>query len=308
VIRRLPRAAIINGMSMQLSNQMADAVAAVSASVVQVRGRRRPASGITYADGIVLTTLRVLGGEETPHIRTTDNTLLEAELAGWDLTTSLAVLRVPGLTTPSLTPSQTAPRVGHLAIAVGRSWSNALTASAGLVSVIGGPLPTGRRRAIDQVIRTSAPVHDGFSGGPFIDTAGGLIGVTTATAIRGFTVVIPAAIAWSAAARVLEQGPTGRGYLGIVGQPVTLPEAQAAIAGRSDALLVAGVAPSSPASEAGILAGDIVLGLDGRTVASPEDLLDLLGGVRVGQPAGLRLIRGREMLDIQVTVGERPRR
>jgi len=82
-------------------------------------------------------------------------------------------------------------RVGHLALAVARSWSNVVTASAGIVSVIGGPLPTGRRRAIDQVIRTTAPMHDGFAGGAFLDTSGGLIGIATAAAIRGLGVVIP---------------------------------------------------------------------------------------------------------------------
>src|SRR5438876_3939015 len=95
-------------------------------------------------------------------------------------------------------------RVGHLALAVARSWSNALTASAGIVSVIGGPLPTGRRRAIDEVIRTTAPMHDGFAGGAFVDTTGGLVGVTTASAIRGLGVVIPAAIAWQTAATVVQ--------------------------------------------------------------------------------------------------------
>ena len=121
----------------------------------------------------------------------------------------------------------TAPsRVGHLAIAVGRSWSNAVTASAGIVSVIGGPLPTGRRRAIDHVLRTNALMHDGFAGGAFIDTSGALLGVITATAIRGLGVVIPASIAWTAAATLLEHGQLKRGYLGIAGQPVRLPENQ----------------------------------------------------------------------------------
>src|SRR6266403_3078292 len=122
--------------------------------------------------------------------------------------------------------SRAAPRVGNLALAVARSWSNVVTASAGIVSVIGGPLPTGRRRSIDQVIRTTAPMHDGFAGGAFLDTSGGLIGIATASAIRGLGVVIPASIAWKTAATVLEHGSLKRGYLGLAGQPVTLPESQ----------------------------------------------------------------------------------
>src|SRR6185369_1352720 len=190
-------------MFTQLSNQMADAVAAAAPSIVQVHGRRRPASGLVYADGIVVTTMRAVGREDGLRVRTHSGDVLEATLAGWDPATSLAVLKVPGLTATPFIPSSTPVRVGHLALAVARSWSNAVTASAGVVAVIGGPLPTGRRRAIDQVIRTTAPMHEGFSGGAFLDASGALIGMTTAAAIRGFGVVIPASIVWKTAAHIL---------------------------------------------------------------------------------------------------------
>ena len=251
------------------SNQLADAVSAASPAVVQVQGRRRPASGLVYADNVVLTTVRALGREDGLHVRRNDGQTLDAELAGWDPTTSLAVLRVAGLDTKPLTPSAAAPRVGHLALAVARSWSNVITASAGIVSVIGGPLPTGRRRAIDQVIRTTAPMHDGFSGGAFLDTAGGLISVATASAIRGLGIVIPAAIAWKTAATVLEHGSLKRGYLGLAGQPVALPEAQRGADGRESALLVVGVTAGSPAAAAGLLVGDVLLEFDGHHIEAP---------------------------------------
>src|SRR5260370_33099889 len=89
-------------------------------------------------------------------------------------------------------------------MAVARSWSNVITASAGIVSVIGGPLRTGHRRAIDQVIRTTAPMHDGFAGGAFLDASGALVGIATATAIRGLGVVIPASSAAKTPATVLQ--------------------------------------------------------------------------------------------------------
>ena len=235
-------------MLTQLSNQFADAVAAAAPSVVQVHGRRRPASGLVYAEGIVVTTMRAVGREDGLRVRTHAGDVLEASLAGWDPATSLAVLRVPGLTAPPLSLSSTPARVGHLALAVARSWSNAVTASAGVVAVIGGPLPTGRRRAIDQVIRTTAPMHDGFSGGAFLDTEGALLGLTTAAAIRGLGVVIPAGIVWKTVAHVLEHGGSAKGYLGIVGQPVRLPETQATAGGHDAALLVANLAPGGPAA------------------------------------------------------------
>ena len=215
-----------------ISTQFADAVEAAAPSVVQVQGRRRPASGIVYGDDLVITTMRAIGREDGLHVRRHDGNTLDAELAGWDPATRLAVLRVPGLGAKALTPAATPPRVGHLALAVARSWSNAVTASAGIISVIGGPLPTGRRRAIDQVIRTTAPMHDGFAGGAFLDTSGALLGVATAAEIRGLGVIIPAAIAWKTAAAVVEHGSPRRGYLGIAGQSVRLPDTQQTQGGR----------------------------------------------------------------------------
>jgi serine protease DegQ len=302
-----------NDLLFSISNQLADAVAAAAPSVVQVQGRRRPASGLVYASDVVVTTVRALGGEDGLRVRRHDGTALDAELAGWDPTTNLAVLRVAGLNAPAIKPAAGDARVGQLALAVARSWSNGLTASAGIVSVIGGPLQTGRRRAIDQVIRTSAPMHDGFAGGAFLDVSGGLVGVATAAAIRGLGVVIPAAIAWKTAATVLEHGRLKRGYLGIAGQPVALSQGhseteRAEAKGEREALLVVSVTSGSPAAEAGILIGDILLEFDGHPVASPEDLLDLLVGDRVGRSVSLKALRGGASAQLNVTVGERPPR
>ena len=288
------------------SNQLADAVAAAVPSVVQVQGRRRPASGLVYADNVVLTTVRALGREDGLRVKRDDGRAFDAELAGWDPTTSLAVLRVADLQAPPIAPSTLIPRVGHLALVVARSWSNVATASAGVISIIGGPLPTGRRRAIDQVFRTTAPMHDGFAGGAFLDTSGGLIGIATATAIRGLGVVIPASIAWKTAATVLEHGSLKRGYLGLAGQPVALPESQQGADRRDQALLVVGVTSDSPAAAAGVLVGDVLTEFDGHPIESPEELLDLLLGDRVGRKVTLKVLRGGTAVELTVAVGERP--
>ena len=288
------------------SNQMADAVAAAAASVVQVHGRRRPASGLVYAADVVLTTARAIGREDGLRVRTPDGRTIDAQLAGWDPTTNLAVLKTSGLDLPAASLAAAPPRVGHMALAVARSWSNVLTASAGIVSVIGGPLPTGRGRAIDEVIRTTAPMHDGFAGGAFLNTQGGLIGIATASAIRGLGVVIPAPIAWKTAATLIEHGGLKRGYLGLAGQPVQLSDAQQGGDVREHALLVVGVTSGSPAAAAGLLVGDILVQFDGHPVESPEDLLDLLLGDRVGRSVPLRILRGGTSMDVTVAVGERP--
>jgi S1-C subfamily serine protease len=292
----------------ELSTHMADAVDKATPSVVQVQGRRRPASGLVHSDGIVLTTMRAIGGDDGLHVRRPDGTVVDAELAGWDPATTLAVLRIKDLGLSPVLLSSATPRVGNLVMAVARSWSNSVTASAGIISVIGGPLPTGRHRSIDRVIRTTAPMHDGFSGGALIDASGGLVGVTTATTIRGTTVVIPAQIAWAAAQSVIERGQARRGYLGVMGQPVRLSEPQATACGRQTALVVVGVAPASAAASAGVLVGDVVLAFDDTATDSPEDLLDLLASQAVGTQAKLRVLRGNAVVELPVTIGERPAR
>jgi S1-C subfamily serine protease len=293
-------------MLTQLANEMADAVAAAAPSVVQVQGRRRPASGLVYASHVVVTTMRAIGREDGLRVRQHDGRVLDAELVAWDPTTALAVLRVADLDAPPIKIAESPARVGHLALAIARSWSNAVTASAGIISVIGGPLATGRRRSIDEVIRTTAPMHDGFSGGAFVDTTGALIGVATAANIRGLGVVIPASIAWKTVASLLQHGGRSRGYLGIVGQPVTLPDHQLRPDGGKSALVVIGVSPASPAAQAGVLVGDVILALDGRPVASPEDLLDLLADRRAGDTATLNALRGGAVIDSLVTIGTLP--
>jgi len=293
-----------NDILSTLSTQLADVADRAGASVVQVRGRRRPASGVVYGADVIVTTAGALGREDALHIRRADGVTLDARLTGWDPATGLAVLRVPGLDLPALAAATTPARVGHLALALARSWSNSLTASNGIIAVIGGPLPTGRRRAIDEVIRTTAPMHEGFSGGALIDMTGGLAGIATAARIRGLGVVIPTAIAWKTAALLLEHGTTKRPFLGIAAQPATLPDGQEP-SGPKRALLVVGVTPGSPAAQAGVLLGDVIVALDGRPLHAPEDLLEALATRRAGQAVSLRLLRGGVPADIPVMVGER---
>jgi S1-C subfamily serine protease len=295
-------------MLIEVSNQLADAVTAAAPSVVQVHGRRRPASGVVYADQIVVTTMHAIGREDGLQVRQHDGRAVDAELVGWDPASGLAVLRGSTLDAPPIAASSTPVRVGHLALALARSWSNAITASSGIVSVIGGPLHTGRRRAIDQVFRTTAPMHDGFAGGAFLDAGGGLIGVTTAASIRGLAVVIPASIAWKAAAIILEHGRLKRGHLGLAGQPVSLPEHQRGASGRERGVLVVAVTPGGPAALAGMLVGDVLLGFDKTPVESPEELMDLLLATGAGHTASLQGLRGAAPLDLAVTIGERPAR
>ena len=289
-----------------LSNELADLSAAHAPSVVQVLGARRPASGVIHGPDTIITNARALGREDGLHVRVNDADPTEADLAGWDPATGIAVLRTRAkleIAPPGIATSE--PRVGQIVLALARSWSNALTASAGIVAVVGGPLRTGRRREIPRVIRVTAPMHDGFAGGALFDAAGLLTGITTAAVIRGFGVAIPASIAWTAAHQVLTVG-TSRGFVGVAVQPVQLTGAQRT-EGRERGLLVVGVTSGSPAEAAGVIVGDILLQFGDKPTESSEDLLDRLTGDLIGQKVQVRTLHGGVPRDVEVTVAGRPR-
>jgi S1-C subfamily serine protease len=289
------------------SEELASVSAAGAASVVQVIGGRRPASGVVYDAQTIITTARALGREDGLRIRLPDDTLIEADLAGWDPATGVAALRAASaLDLQSPPRAEKEARAGELVLALARSWSNAATVSIGNVAVVGGPLRTGRRRHIARVIRVTAPMHDGFAGGGVFDASGRLTGIATASAIRGFEVVIPVQIAWTAVAEVLSAGTPRRGFVGLAVQAVELPASQRP-EGRDRALLVVGVTPSSPADAAGLIVGDILLDFDGQPTASAEDLLDSLRDGRVGRTVTARILRGGVLQDVPITVAERPR-
>jgi S1-C subfamily serine protease len=290
------------------SSQLADVVAGVAPAVVQVQNRRRPLSGLVFAKDLVVTTARVLERDEHVRVRTGDGGTADAEVAGWDPSTSLVVLRVANLAATPAVRADAASRVGEMAVAIARSWSNAVTATAGLVSVIGGPLPIGHGQSIDRVIRTDATMHGGFSGGAFVDMSGKIIGLTTAAVIRDLGVVIPADIVWASATALAEHGTPKRGFLGVTGQPVLLPERNRESADRPHAALVVGIAPGSPAETGGILVGDVIVAFDGQPVSSPVDLLKLLHGDRIGRTVPVRIVRGGAPLELPVIVGDRSHR
>ena len=288
-----------------LSNDLAGLTAAGADSVVQVSGARRPASGVVHGPDTIITTARAIGREDGLQVRLPDGTTVDADLAGWDPSTGIALLRSRSplnLAAPAI--SNDAARTGEIALALARSWSNVITASAGIVAVVGGPLRTGRRRRLEQVIRVTAPLHDGFAGGAVFGASGTLLGIATAAQIRGYGVVIPAAIAWDAAAQLLVSGTPRRGYIGVAVQPVQLPQAQRT-EGRDRALLVVGVSPSGPAETAGVIVGDLILDVDGQPVSSPDDLLERLGAHKAGDNIVLSTLRGGTAREASVVIGVR---
>ncbi len=290
-----------------LSDGMADAVEKIGASVVRVNGRRRRSgSGVVYAPNMVLTASHVLEREEDLTVETHDGRTLSARFVGRDPSTDLAVLRVEGLDVEAATPAEGNARIGQIALAVGsRSRSEGPRASLGVVSAVGGPLRTGRGTRLERYIQTDATHYPGFSGGSLIDARGNVLGIMTAGWARGAAFAIPAEVAWRVAKTLENQGSIERGYLGILSQPVRLPDGQRAGLTQRGGLLVVGVEDGSPAGHGGVLLGDILATLDGQPVEDTDDLLVLLAGERVGETVPVKVIRGGEPQTLQVTIGQR---
>lgn len=293
-----------------LSDGMVDAVARISPTVVRVHGRRRrPSSGVVYAPEMVLAASHALEREEDITVGTHDGRTLPARFIGRDPSSDLAVLAVEDLEIEAAEPAEGEARVGQLVLAMGRTGrGEGPRASLGIVSGVGGPLRTRWGLRLERYIQTDAAPYPGLSGGPLVDVRGGVVGILTSGISRGGALAIPADLAWSVAATLSERGSLRRGYLGILSQPVHLPDAQRAGLDRQGGLLVVGVEDGSPAATGGMMVGDIVVTLDEHPVEETEDLLTLLVGERVGAPVSVGVLRGGETSVLRITVGERPQR
>lgn len=294
-----------SGVLTELSNQMADAVEAAARFVVQVRSRRwRPAAGIVFADHQVVVSDHALEQEEDLSIRAHDGQVLQATLAGRDPSSDLAVLNVPDLAVKPASPSPASARVGQIAIAVGRSWSGAVIAGAGVVSSVGGPWRTGRGPGVEQVIRTDITPYAGFTGGALLAPDGSLLGIGSGILLRGLSLAIPAAIAWPLADGLARHGGVRRAYLGVAGQPVRLSESQHPGV-RTRGILVVNVPDDSPARRAGVIVGDVLLSLNGAPVEDPEALLSMLSGDLIDRPVPVEVLRAGAVQTVTVTLASR---
>jgi S1-C subfamily serine protease len=290
-----------------LSDGMADAVASVATTVVRVNGRRRRAgSGVVIAQNTVLTASHVLEREEDLSVETADGRTLSARFAGRDHSSDLAVLKVEGLDVEPATPVEGGARVGQISLAVGSpSRGEGPRATLGVVSAVGGPVRSRRGPRLERYIQTDATPYPGFSGGPLIDARGNVLGILVSGWGRGAAFAIPADIAWRTAGTLSEQGSVKRGYLGILSQPVRLPDGQNLGLTQRGGLLVVGVEDGSPADRGGLIVGDILATLDGQPVEDTDDLLVLLAGDRVGRAVPVKLVRGGDLAEVEITVGER---
>jgi S1-C subfamily serine protease len=291
----------------QLSSRIAALAAEAARHVVRVEGRRRgPASGLAWSpDGVVIAPHHALPRDEGIEVGLPAGEVAAAEVVGRDPTTDVAVLRVRAALAPAPFPADDAPfAAGELVLAVSRPGKSPRVAL-GLLSRAAGEFRAAGGGRVDRFLETTLELHPGFSGGLVLRADGTAAGLATSGLVRGAAMVLPAATLRRVVAALLAHGEIRRGYLGLATFPVALPPALRDATGEEVALLVSRVEPESPAARAGILLGDAVLSFGGEAMQDPGELLALLGEERIGDTVAVRLLRGGEVRDVQVTVGVR---
>lgn len=295
------------------SDQLASAVERASRSIVSVSARpRQSASGVLWqADGevVIVTADHVVEREDDITVTLPDNRVVRAALAGRDPSTDLAVLRLSGVELgDGATPIQLNEglRVGHLALAIGRPTEGGPRVSFGVVSAVEGPLRAGRGAQIEGIIFADVTLYPGFSGGPLVDLDGKMVGLNSSRLTRQ-SAALPLATVRRVVGSLLTHGRMRRGYLGVGTQQIPLPSALAQKAGsaQESALLVVTVEPESPAERAGMLIGDLIVGINGQTVSGVDSLRSALAASAPGQTFTLKALRGGEPTEISVAIGER---
>jgi serine protease Do len=276
----------------------------------QRRGGFALGSGFFISEnGLIVTNHHVVEDAETIQVVLSDGREIEAEMIGSDQATDLAVLRVktPGRY-PHVTFDRTAAvRVGDWVVAVGNPFGLEGTATAGIVSA------KGRREGSSYVdfMQIDAPINRGNSGGPAFDLKGNVIGVNSMIfSPSGGNVGIGFAIPSETAARVVEQlqssGRVTRGWLGVQVQPVDKAIAASLGIGDAKGAIINGVTAGSPAADAGLKQGDVILTFNGQSVADSRDLTQKVGAASVGRDARVEIQRDGRKQVVAVRLGERP--
>jgi serine protease DegQ len=292
----------------RLSDELAGAVETAGRSVVRVNARRRmPASGLVWsADGAIVTADHTVEREEDITVGLEDGKEVGADVVGRDPTTDLAVLRLKGAS--GLTPIRPAEnfKVGSLVLAVGRPGS-AASATLGVIASIGQSARTSRGGQLDGFVRTDAVLLPGFSGGALIDVSGGAVGLTTSHFGQGTGFAIRMGTVQRVVEQLLQGGRVKRGYLGVSSQPVPLPAGlkEKHKLDQETALLLVGVEPNGPADRGGLIMGDLLVGLGGDPIKDTDDLQWALRSERVGQSVQVKVVRGGDLREIALQVGER---
>ena len=294
----------------QFSKEITTIVNEAGKSIVAVDGRSgHTSSGIVWRGDYVLTAAHSIRNDSGIRIIPAPEQSVEARLVGADRGTDIAVLKLDKdvKAVPVDFGGTSALSVGDLSLAIARTRRGNIVASAGIISGLMGEWQV-RRTRIDQFIRPDLNLYPGFSGGALLGADGTVLGLNTSGLLRGKPITIPSSTLARVAEEIAWKGHVTQPYVGLVMQPVQIPESLQKKAGvtATSGLLVMHVEPGGPADAAGILLGDILVEMDSRTFDDVEDLQDVLHAKGAGNEVQATLIRGGQKVQITIKIGTRP--
>ena len=288
-----------------LSDVLVARFAATRDSVAAIRISERSHLGaIVWRPDVLVTSEQSLPERDALDVVLADGSSIPGKLAGSDPSTNLAVIRLDrSVRAPTLSGS--VPQVGALVIAAGSDASGRPSARLGMVNAVGPEWHSMRGGRIEARIQLDIRLAGSEEGGPAFDAAGGWLGMTT-FGPRGQILVIPAATVERVAPALLASGRMPRGWLGVALRPVAIPDELREAGGEATGLMVMSLSPEGPAAKAGIVAGDIILSVDGTSARRLRNVLAHLGGDSVGKSVSLRVIRGGAVIAVEAAITERP--
>jgi serine protease DegQ len=266
---------------------------------------------IVSADGYILTNYHVVEAADEIEVGLADGRKTAAKMVGTDPETDLAVIRINARNLPVMVLGRAdQARVGDVVLAIGNPFGVGQTVTMGIISALGRN--NLHINHFENFIQTDAAINFGNSGGALVDTHGNLLGINSAIYSQtGGSVGIGFAIPVSTAKMVLEQiiqhGQVVRGWIGIESQDITPELADSFGLGRQSGAIIAGVVRGGPADKAGMRPGDILLDVDGKTVANTSDMLNLIAQLAPGGKSRMTVMRKDRRASMDVTVGRRPR-
>ncbi|HEU4806677.1 MAG TPA: trypsin-like peptidase domain-containing protein, partial [Homoserinimonas sp.] len=276
---------------MRVAESLLPSVASVQ--VVTAWGRGAGSAAVISADGFLLTSAHVVAGVGSVVAAFGDGTEVNAVVFGRDPLSDLAVLRAQGpVPRPVTFGDEVTLRVGQLVVALGNPLGMAGSVTAGIVSGLGRSLPTPSGRVIDEVIQTDAALNPGNSGGVLADSAGRMVGVNTAAAGMGLGLAVPInTTTRDIITTLMTRGRVRRAWLGIASVQVPLAPELAAKVGSPTGLQVAQVVAGSPADEAGLHRGDVIVQLDGQRVVTTTAVQRLMVEDAINRPIEITVWR-----------------
>jgi S1-C subfamily serine protease len=289
------------------SNAVSELADSVSPSVVNVNAGRRGGTGMVWSqDGQVVTANHVIGRSSTTTVTLADGRELEARILGRDPYTDVALLKVDasGLT-PVKIGSADGIRVGQFVLALANAFGRKVSATSGII--------TSHRRSmrgfwgvmIEDAVVSDAKLNPGYSGGPLVDASGNLLGMNVAY-FSGRGIAISVDALKETVAKIARDGRVKKGFLGVVVEPIELPEeiAKSSQVGQEDGLLVRAVEAGSPAKSAGLAMGDVILKLGDVQATDEYELHKALSGDLVGKQVRLSILRAEKVSELRVTPRE----